>query len=173
MAPCPGSPNRDPRQVRSSSPLPARSGEDQGEGRFRLHIYSLGSVFVNRCQYISHRFRLRLRAEVSFALQTDGDVSDFHIAGTNDEDGVDAESMGVGDHGLIGAAVRPSLARTMSARSSLNADIMANAVERFAMAERSVPTVKSSLRFKTTLVAAHPSCDPLKPAEINAAIEIA
>src|SRR6266487_5231010 len=26
-----GSPNRDPRQVRSSSPLPARSGEDQGE----------------------------------------------------------------------------------------------------------------------------------------------
>ena len=32
------SPNRDPRQVRSSSPLPARSG-DQGEGRFRLHSY--------------------------------------------------------------------------------------------------------------------------------------
>src|SRR5882724_576910 len=33
-----GSTTRDPRQVRSSSPLPARSG-DQGEGRFRLHTY--------------------------------------------------------------------------------------------------------------------------------------
>ncbi len=35
-----GSPNGNPSQARSSSPLPARSGErHQGEGRFRLHTY--------------------------------------------------------------------------------------------------------------------------------------
>ena len=33
-----GSPNRDPGQVRTSSPRSER-GEEQGEGRFRLHTY--------------------------------------------------------------------------------------------------------------------------------------
>ena len=35
-----GSPNRDPRQVRTSSPRSER-GEDQGEGCFGLHTYGL------------------------------------------------------------------------------------------------------------------------------------
>src|SRR6266487_2366152 len=35
-----GSSNRDPRQVRTSSPRSER-GEDQGEGRLRLHTYGL------------------------------------------------------------------------------------------------------------------------------------
>jgi len=52
-------------------------------------------------------------------------------------------------------------------------NMMVSPAAEFAMAERSVPTVNPSLRFKTTFVAAYPSCDQLKPAETNAAIEIA
>ena len=62
-----------------------------------------GSPFRNDRQNLRHRFRLRLRGKDSLAVQANS---------------------------LIAAAARSSLTRTMSARISLNADIMANAVER-------------------------------------------
>ena len=42
----------------------------------------LRSAFFNHRQYLSHHFRLGLRAEVSFAMQAQRDVAGFHVATT-------------------------------------------------------------------------------------------
>ena len=55
----------------------------------------LGSAFLNDRQNISHDFRLGLRAEVSFAVHADRDLSVCHVATADYEHGVDAQLLRV------------------------------------------------------------------------------
>ena len=51
----------------------------------------LVSPFFNDCQNISQHFRLRLRAEVAFAVETDAHRARVQVATAEDEHGVDAQ----------------------------------------------------------------------------------
>ena len=84
-----------------------------------------GSSIAAKMSATTFGFALRFLSRVA-----NRDVSAFHIATTDDEHGVDAGGLGVGDHSTRSAAVTSSLTRTMSAGRSLNADLMANAAER-------------------------------------------
>jgi hypothetical protein len=49
---------------------------------------------LDRRQNLRHDFALRLRADVAFAVQTDGNVSGFHVAVADDEHCVDFRLLG-------------------------------------------------------------------------------
>ena len=51
--------------------------------------HGLRSTLFDRRQNIRHDFRLRLRAEVAFAVEADADGAGGHVARADDQHGVD------------------------------------------------------------------------------------